>query len=82
MKKNKYTPAETAILKRISDNIKRLRFELDISQEDLADMSKMDRTYIGNIERCETNPTVLKLKKVAEALKIDVSELFRIKGKT
>jgi transcriptional regulator with XRE-family HTH domain len=81
MKKNKYTPAETALLRRISNNIKRYRMEMDISQEDLADMSKMDRTYIGNIERCETNPTVLKLKKVADALKVDVAEFFKIKNK-
>jgi transcriptional regulator with XRE-family HTH domain len=37
----------------------------------------MDRTYIGGIERGERNVALVNLEKIAKALKISLSELFR-----
>lgn len=47
------------------------------SQEELADRAKLDRSYIGGIERGERNITVLKLCQVAGALKLDLGDLMR-----
>ncbi len=79
MKKNIYKPSDKTLLKRISENIIALRKKKDISQEELADASNINRTYMGNIERCETNPSILKLKQISEVLNVDILELFKTK---
>lgn len=79
MKKNIYKTSDKALLKRISENIISLRKKKDISQEELADSSEINRTYMGNIERCETNPSILKLKKISDSLSVDILELFKTK---
>jgi transcriptional regulator with XRE-family HTH domain len=81
MKKKDFTASQMVLLKRIRENIIALRKKRDISQEELADLSNINRTYMGNIERCETNPSVLKLKNIAEVLGVDVSEFFKINKK-
>lgn len=81
MRKNKFTPSEGALLKRIGKNIKEARKKVDLGQEELAYNSKIDRAYMGNIERGETNVTVLLLKKAADTMGVDISELFKIKSK-
>jgi transcriptional regulator with XRE-family HTH domain len=45
------------------------------SQEELADRSGMDRTWVGGIERGEKNPSFEKLVSLAVALDVSVSEL-------
>ena len=38
----------------------------------------LDRTYIGGIERGERNPGLKTIVRIADALEVDVTELFRI----
>lgn len=40
-------------------------------------MCGLDRTYIGGIERGERNVALVNVEKIAKALKISLSELFR-----
>ncbi|MBQ8168579.1 helix-turn-helix transcriptional regulator [bacterium] len=47
-----------------------------ISQEKLAELSELNRNFIGMIERGETNVTVKNLENIANALKIEVKDLF------
>lgn len=61
---------------RIGWNLKRLRKERDITQEDFATDSGFDRGYISGVERGVRNPSVKALVKIADALEIDVAELF------
>ncbi|WOR15624.1 helix-turn-helix transcriptional regulator [Hyphomonas sp. FCG-A18] len=49
-------------------NIRRIRKEAGLSQEQLAHKADMDMRYLGGIERGEYNPTVAMLGKIAEAL--------------
>ncbi len=62
----------------IAINIKRLREERQLSQEKLGALCGLHRTYIGMIERCEKNITVVCLERIAEALKVDLTELIHV----
>ena len=53
------------------------RRKLGVSQEAFADLCELDRTYVGGIERGERNVALVKIEKLARALKISLSELFR-----
>ncbi|WP_255247135.1 helix-turn-helix domain-containing protein [Sphingopyxis sp. GW247-27LB] len=56
--------------------MKRLRKERGITQEDFATDSGFDRGYISGVERGVRNPSVKALARIADALKVDVAELF------
>lgn len=52
------------------------RNRLGLSQEQLAAKANVHRTYIGTVERGETNITLLNIYKLAKALQVDVEELI------
>lgn len=57
--------------------VRRLRHSKEISQEQLANLCGLHRTYIGAIERGEKNITVLTAKKISDALGTSLSQLFK-----
>ena len=63
------------ILERFGQNVQRIRKERNISQEKLAELAGLHRTYIGMIERAEKNITLCNIEKVAKALNVKISEL-------
>ena len=67
----------TAVSKKIGRKIKQVRKEKNITQEDLALNSGLNRAYIGYIERGERNPSTDTLSKIAKSLKIPLKELFK-----
>lgn len=52
------------------------RKELKISQDDLALLSGIDRSYVGRIERGEVSVTLEKVYKLAQVLQCDARELL------
>ncbi|TPE63096.1 helix-turn-helix transcriptional regulator [Sandaracinobacter neustonicus] len=62
--------------KRIGWNLRRLRKEQEITQEDFATDSGFDRGYISGVERGVRNPSVKVLVRIADSLKVDVADLF------
>lgn len=60
----------------LSKNIKRLRGEKGLSQEELADKCGLHRTYVGAVERGERNITLSSLELIAIALDVDVPVLL------
>lgn len=54
-----------------------LRKKAGFSQESFAFKCDVDRTYIGTIERGEKSPTLNTIDKIANALSISISELFK-----
>lgn len=62
----------------ISKTIKKLRLEKKLTQDDLAYLSGLDKTYISLIERGKRNPTVLSLYAICKALGVSLSEFFSI----
>lgn len=61
----------------LSANIKTYRKEKCLSQEQLADICGLHRTYIGSVERKERNVTLSTLAVIANALGITALELLR-----
>lgn len=60
----------------LARNLRRLRQERGMSQEDLADKAGLDRTYISSLERCRYGATVDVLGKLAKALGCDAPDLL------
>ncbi|MCB2059658.1 MAG: helix-turn-helix transcriptional regulator [Novosphingobium sp.] len=67
------------IRKRIGWNVKRLRKEREITQEDFATDSGFDRGYISGVERGVRNPSILVLERIASALDADVTDLLDVR---
>ena len=64
--------------KRLAKNLRSLRARDGLSQEALADLVGLHRTYVGSIERCERNVSLDNIERLAEVLKIDISELLSV----
>ncbi len=65
------------IRREFGQRLKELRLNKKMSQEALGLASNLDRTYIGGVERGERNISLVNIYKIAEALNIPSSELFR-----
>jgi transcriptional regulator with XRE-family HTH domain len=66
----------------VGRNLKRIRVAKGVSQEQLAFDASIDRSYLGGIERCDENPSVDMLDKIAAVLGVELSELFEPIGAT
>lgn len=64
----------------LADNIRMFRKERGISQEELASICKLHRTYIGSVERGERNVSLSTLEVLASALNVSVPQLLTKKG--
>lgn len=67
---------EAHVQKRFGKRVRELRKQKQLSQETLALVCDLDRTYIGSVERGERNISLVNIHKVAEALGVEVKELF------
>lgn len=61
---------------RFAKAVRRRRRELDLTQEQLAQISNLDRTYISLIERAERSPTLENVEKLAHGLGLKIWEFF------
>lgn len=64
----------------LAENVRAFRKSRGISQEELADICDLHRTYIGSIEREERNVTLSTLEVLAEALGVSVVELLTLRA--
>jgi len=72
LSKNRQDPSLVALGKAI----RRVRLSKDISQEKLALMAEVDRSYVGRVERGDNNVAILTLSKLANALEITLAKLM------
>ena len=56
------------------------RCEKKLSQEQLALLADVDRSYIGRVERGDNNVAILTLAKISAALDLSLSELLSKAG--
>ena len=61
----------------VARNLKHLRQEKGMSQEELADSAEINRNYVGMVERSENVATVDMLEKLADALGAKPIDFFR-----
>lgn len=66
------TPHRVAFGRRVRE----LRLQRSLSQEGLADVAGLHRTYIGSIERGERNVSLDNIHRLAVALGVDPQDLF------
>jgi transcriptional regulator with XRE-family HTH domain len=60
----------------LSDNIRSLRRERGLSQEELSELCGLHRTYVGSVERGERNVTLSSLEAFSNALGVSVPQLL------
>jgi len=70
MKENRNIPGK------IGNALRIRRKELNLSQEKLAERSKIHRTYISDVERGNRNVTIVSLSKILSGLDISLQEFF------
>lgn len=59
------------------DAVRRARLTLGISQEELAERSGLDRSYIGSVERGQRNISIISIDRIASGLGLEISDLFK-----
>ena len=57
-------------------NLRRLRLELNLSQEELADLAGLHRTYISSVERGQRNISIDNMERIAIALNRPLIDLL------
>lgn len=69
---------EKEVLISFGKKVRELRNNQQLSQELLAEKSGLHRNYIGMVERGERNPSLINIDKLAKALNVSLSELFKV----
>jgi transcriptional regulator with XRE-family HTH domain len=65
------------ILLKFGEKIREERLKRNLSQEKLATKAGVHRTYIGMIERAEKNITLENIERIAKALDLNLSDIFK-----
>jgi transcriptional regulator with XRE-family HTH domain len=69
--------ARKGLAERFGEVVRRLRKAAGLSQEAMADLCGLHRTYIGSIERGEKTVTIATANKIADALGLRLWQLLR-----
>lgn len=70
---------QKTLRKIMAENLRVLRLAEHVSQEELAELCGLHRTYISDIERCNRNVSIDNIEKIAKALHISASDLLKEK---
>lgn len=65
------------IVKVFGTNVRKYRNEKGISQEKLAELSGLHRTYISDVERFQRSIALENIQRIADALEIETYKLFK-----
>jgi ribosome-binding protein aMBF1 (putative translation factor) len=68
--------ANKAVKAAFGQRVRDIRLKKDLSQEGLAELCELDRSYIGGVERGERNVSLINIMKIADALGISAREFF------
>lgn len=68
---------QRAPLRMFGQHLRELRERRDLSQIRLSELAGLNRNYVGDVERGYRNPCLDNILKLADALNVSPSELFR-----
>ncbi len=57
--------------------VRSIRLDKRVSQEALADLAGIDRSYMGGIERGEHNIALINIKRISDALEMPISAVMK-----
>ena len=60
----------------LGKNVRRLRQQKGLTQEELAFEAEIDLTYVGGIERGKRNPSLIVMARIADALSVPLQKLL------
>ena len=69
---------DKAALQLLGERLRTYRLEKNYSQEQFAELTNLDRTYISGLERGKRNPSFLILKRIFDVLEIQSSKFFEV----
>jgi transcriptional regulator with XRE-family HTH domain len=61
----------------LGKNVRRIRQQKGLTQEQLAFEAEIDLTYVGGIERGKRNPSLLVMARIANALSVPLTKLLQ-----
>lgn len=64
------------VLKSVGTNVRRIRIEKGLTMEQVANNAEIEYRQLGRIERGEINTTIISLLRIADVLKVDISQFF------
>jgi len=67
---------KTNILEEFGKTIRHFRVKMGLTQEEFAELTGFHRTYIGQIERGERNPSLKNIEILANSIGISMDDLF------
>lgn len=68
-------PTSGKVRRVFAAQVRRIRTERGLSQERLADLTGLHRTYVGSVERGERNISIDNMERFAQALGVTVADL-------
>lgn len=68
---------KSEILLKYGQVVRKIRLEKGISQEMLADLSGLHRTYMSDVELGKRNVSLENIDRIANALEVSISEIFK-----
>lgn len=69
------------VLKSVGTNVRRIRIEKGLTMEQVANYAEIEYRQLGRIERGEINTTIISLLRIADVLKVDISQFFFLNPK-
>ena len=60
-----------------AENLRKARLAKKLSQEDLAEVSGLHRTYVGSVERAERNVSIDNMERLSAAVGVSMPELLK-----
>lgn len=60
-----------------AENLRKARLAKGLSQEDLAEVANLHRTYVGSVERAERNVSIDNMERLAAAVNLPLPKLLK-----
>lgn len=73
-------PSGSSTRQKFAENLRQLREDRGLTQEELAEKANLHRTYVGSVERGERNVTIDSMQRLADALDVPVWSLLHPDG--